>query len=143
MLGELNHVEIENLLHANVIGRIGCHALGRTYVVPITYAYDGSAVYAHSREGMKIHMMRENPRVCFEVDVMDGMSNWKSVIASGTYEEFHGEQASTCFRWISETLALRLDGPPGETVHPKGQSEPGVVYRIVLEQKTGRFERRL
>jgi hypothetical protein len=40
-------------------------------------------------------------------------------------------------------LEQRLEGPPGETAHPKGQTAPGVVYRIVLEKKTGRFERRL
>ncbi len=143
MLGELNHIEIEQLLHANVIGRIGCHAFGRTYVVPITYAYDGSAVYARSAEGMKLHMMRKNPRVCFEVDAMDGMANWKSVIATGVFEELRDDEARNSFGWITEALESRLDGPPGETVHPRNGADAGVVYRIVLEEKTGRFERRL
>lgn len=143
MLGELNHIEIERLLHSNVIGRIGCHAFGRTYVVPITYAYDGNAVYARSGEGMKLHMMRENPHVCFEVDAMDGMANWKSVIASGVFEELRGDEARECFEWISDELGSRLDGPPGETVHPRNGGDADVVYRIVLDDKTGRFERRL
>ncbi len=143
VLGDLNDIEIEHVLHRNVIGRIGCHAYGRTYVVPITYAYDGSSVYALSHEGMKLHMMRENPHVCFEVDIMDGMANWKSVIASGVFEELHGDEARACYRWIVDELESRLDGPPGETVHPRNGNDAGVVYRIVLEEKTGRFERRL
>jgi uncharacterized protein len=143
MLGELNQTEIEGLLHENVIGRIGCHAFGRTYVVPITYAYDGDAIYARSAEGMKVHMMRENPRVCFEVDVMDGMANWESVIASGVFQELHGDDARERFLWLADELASRLEGPPGETVHPNADAEPGVVYKIVLEEKQGRFERRL
>jgi hypothetical protein len=36
--------------------------------VPITYVFDGEAVYAHSADGLKIRMMRANPHVCFEVD---------------------------------------------------------------------------
>lgn len=143
MLGELARADVESVLRENVIGRIGCHAFGRTYVVPITYAYDGKAIYAHSVEGMKLHMMRENPHVCFEVDSMDGMANWKSVIASGIFEELHGDDARNSFEWLSEELSERIDGPPGETVHPKDGLATGVVYRIVLEEKTGRFERRL
>lgn len=143
MLGELTRDEIDGVLRGNVIGRIGCHAFGRTYVVPITYAYDGTAVYAHSAEGMKVHMMRENPRVCFEVDSMDGMANWKSVIASGVFQELHGAAADECYTWIAGELATRIDGPPGETVHPKNGAPPGVVYRILLEEKTGRYERRI
>jgi nitroimidazol reductase NimA-like FMN-containing flavoprotein (pyridoxamine 5'-phosphate oxidase superfamily) len=44
-------------------------------------------VYAHTKEGLKIEMMRTNPMVCFEVDVMESMSNWRSVIAWGKFEE--------------------------------------------------------
>jgi hypothetical protein len=36
-----------------------------------------------------------------------------------------------------------LDGLRGETVHPRSGADAGVVYRIVLGEKNGRFERRL
>ena len=102
MLGELTTEEIDDLLRSEAIGRIGCYAFGRPYVVPITYAYDGVAVYGHSREGMKLRAMRSHPSVCFEVDRMDGLSDWRSVIALGTFSELearrgrarHGASAS-------------------------------------------------
>jgi uncharacterized protein len=143
VLGDLNHAEIESVLRGNAIGRIGCHAFGRTYVVPITYAYDGAAVYARSAEGMKLHMMRQNPHVCFEVDAIDGMANWESVIASGVFQELQGDDARERFTWLVGELSERLEGPPGETAHPSPGSDTGVVYRIVLEEKVGRFERRV
>ena len=68
MLGELTSDQIEHLLHSEVVGRIGCHAAGRTYVVPVNYAYDGEFLYGHAADGMKLQMMRENPELCFEVD---------------------------------------------------------------------------
>ncbi|MDC1504172.1 pyridoxamine 5'-phosphate oxidase family protein [Winogradskyella sp.] len=83
MLGNLNSRQIEHVLQSLIIGRIGCHADNKTYVVPVTYAYDGTYVYGHTKEGLKIEMMRKNPSVCFEVDVMENMSNWRSVIAWG------------------------------------------------------------
>ncbi len=87
MLGELNNNQIENLLHSQELGRIGCHTDDTTYVVPVSYAYDGTYIYGHTKEGMKIDMMRKNPKVCFEVDVMENMSNWRSVIAWGKFKE--------------------------------------------------------
>lgn len=54
-----------------------------TYVVPVNYVYDGKFIIAHSVAGMKIQMMRKNRDVCFEVDEMKSITNWKSVIAWG------------------------------------------------------------
>jgi nitroimidazol reductase NimA-like FMN-containing flavoprotein (pyridoxamine 5'-phosphate oxidase superfamily) len=143
MLGELNPRETEDVLRSNIIGRIGCHAFGKTYVVPITYVYDGDAIYAHTHDGMKLHMMRENPHVCFEVDHMDDLANWRSVIAWGTFEELHGARAEQAMDLLVESLEPRLSGPPGVSAHPRQGTVPATLYRIVLEEKSGRFERRL
>ena len=143
MLGELTPTEIERVLRENVVGRIGCHASGQTYVVPVTYAYDGVDVYSHSRDGLKLRMMRENPHVCFEVDHMDGQANWSSVIAQGTFVELHGSEREQAKRVLLSTMESRLPlGPPGESVHPHDGMIAATVYRIVLANKTGRFERR-
>jgi uncharacterized protein len=144
MLGDLTPAQIEDVLRENVIARIGCHAFGQTYVVPITYAYDGTHVYAHSQNGMKLTMMRENPRVCLEVDHMDDYANWRSVIAWGTFSELRGAQRDAGLRILIETMQSRLPhGPPGESMHPHEGMKTAVIYRITLEKKTGRFERRL
>jgi nitroimidazol reductase NimA-like FMN-containing flavoprotein (pyridoxamine 5'-phosphate oxidase superfamily) len=87
MLGELDNTQVENILKTQFIGRIGCHANGITYVVPVTYVSDGMNIYTPSGKGMKINMMQINPEVCFEVDVMQNMANWQSVIAWKTFEK--------------------------------------------------------
>jgi len=87
MLGELNNDQIEEILSKEIVGRIGCHCNGRTYVVPISYAYDRQYIYAVSFEGLKLEIMRTNPRVCFQVDTMKDMINWQSVISWGNFEE--------------------------------------------------------
>ncbi|MBV8490655.1 MAG: pyridoxamine 5'-phosphate oxidase family protein [Candidatus Eremiobacteraeota bacterium] len=143
MLGDLTKSQIEAFLHESVIGRVGCHAYGQTYVVPITYAYDGTYIYAHTAPGMKLHMMRGNPHVCFEIDSMDDLANWQSVIALGTFEELRGAAADEAMRFLIERIETRLSGPPGASVHPNSAMERLVVFRIKLEQKTGRFERRV
>src|SRR5690349_3689996 len=100
MLGELTEQEIDLVLRNQRVGRIGCHADGVTYVVPVGYAYDGMAVYVLSAEGMKLNMMRANPRVCFEVEQVEHWANWQSVIAWGNFEELTDDDAESAMRLL-------------------------------------------
>ena len=141
MLGELTSDEIDRVLRSEAIGRIGCYAFGRPYVVPITYAYDGVAVYGHSREGLKLRMMRMHPTVCFEVDRMDCPSNWRSVIAIGTFSELEKNEADIAMQLLGRRLAPLV---PSATSLPDGRLHasglPWSVFRILLGERTGRFE---
>src|SRR5476651_2664138 len=91
MFGKLNANEIGEVLKHQILGRIGCHSGDITYIVPISYAYDGEYVYAHTQEGLKMEIMRQNPQVCFEVELLENMANWKTVIAWGEFEEIKEE----------------------------------------------------
>ncbi|SRR5579862_9332260 len=147
MFGTLTEQETEDILKRQFLGRIGCHADSMTYVVPISYAYDGKSVYCHTQEGMKIKMMRKNPSVCFEVDNLENMATWKSVIAWGKFEEItesaQRDQAlkillSRVYPFVSSKkmhLGVHWPFAPDDTNEIKG-----VVFKIVLHQKTGRFE---
>jgi len=147
MFGDLSQKQIEDVLHHQVIGRVGCHAENMVYVVPISYAYDGQYIYGHTHEGMKINMMRKNKNICFEVDVLQDMANWQSVIAWGEFEELTDktERNKALQKLIDRVLPLI----PSETtkLYPDWPFKPkdlnvikGVVYRILLTKKTGRFE---
>ncbi|HSP76366.1 MAG TPA: pyridoxamine 5'-phosphate oxidase family protein [Cryobacterium sp.] len=141
MLGELNDQEIDDVLRKAVIGRIGCHAGGQTYIVPVSFAYDGEHVYGHSGIGRKVAMMRENPSVCFEVEQVDDLGNWKTVVAWGTFEELIGTDAAASRQLLlarfapliatatsSATAVPRL-GPDGTPLPfgPVPEARPGPV----------------
>ena len=149
MLGDLTNGQIEHVLQSMIIGRLGCHADDKTYVVPITYAYNGDYVYGHTHEGMKIRMMRKNPKVCFQVDAMEDMGNWRSVIAWGRYEELITKEERQ--KGMQILMDRTLPFLTGETTiehalkdtHGMGITAlKGVCYRIKLTNKTGRFEKR-
>jgi len=148
MLGTLTLPEIDQLLKSQTVGRIGCCAEGKVYVAPITYVYDGKYLYGHSREGMKIQMMRKNPNVCFEVDTMQNLANWKSVIVQGEYQELMGEAARGVMQQFVKELKPHLLSSTSipthglTNFHQKEQSEiKSVIFRIKVKEKTGRFER--
>lgn len=150
MIGEMAVGEIEELLHRESVARLGCHADGRTYVVPITFAYDGSALIGHSAEGRKIWMMRANHHVCVEIDRQEASGCWQSVIAWGDYEELSGDAAAAAL----STLVARFKAlstsetalPPPDHGHEAVSADlnrkRAVVFRIRLKEKSGRFERR-
>jgi len=149
MIGRLNEEQIEELLNSNYIGRIGCRDSDQVYVVPINYIYDGNSIIAHSVAGMKIDMMRKHPNVCFQVDQIKDYNNWKSVVAWGQYMELTGEREryDAMKLFVERTLRLKISEtaiPPelsDHRVHPRspGNIKP-VIYRILLEKKTGRYE---
>jgi uncharacterized protein len=154
MLGTLRTDEIERLLHEEVIGRIGCLDGMNCYVVPITYAYDGTAIYGHSRDGRKLRAMQAHPRVCFEVDRWRDLSNWESVIAWGRYEPLEGTAAVDAMTRLVARVRplLALDAPHGHAIAHDAFTEHGShagtahgtdarAFRIVLDERTGRFER--
>ena len=132
---ELSRPEIDELLHERLVGRIGCHADGVTYVVPVIYAYDGAAVYVASVEGRKIRMMRQRPDVCFETDE-HGETGWRSVIAQARYEELAGADAERAL----ELLAQRFPGSRRRRADAGGRDT--VCFRLVLGETTGRAVRR-
>jgi nitroimidazol reductase NimA-like FMN-containing flavoprotein (pyridoxamine 5'-phosphate oxidase superfamily) len=145
MLGELNRQEIEHLLLRSNVGRIGCSAEGRVYVVPISFAYDGEHVFAHSADGLKLRTMRANPNVCFEVEHIEDNAHWQTVVAWGTYEELSGtdeERATTLLLsrfgpHVTSATALRHSRIHG-IAQPSART---TLFRIRLTEKTGRFER--
>jgi nitroimidazol reductase NimA-like FMN-containing flavoprotein (pyridoxamine 5'-phosphate oxidase superfamily) len=150
MLGTLSPAEIEDLLQTEVVARIGCHAEGRTYVVPITYAYDGEGLLIQSGDGLKLRMMHENPWVCVEVDHIYNLANWRSVVAWGRFEELLGDHATAALvrlRARLEPLIVSETTPgadrlaAGEAPLRAGDGHAS-IYRIHLFEKTGRFERR-
>jgi hypothetical protein len=148
MFGHLSNAEIDGLLGSNTVGRIGCHAGDRTYIVPIGYAFEDGCVYAHAQEGLKVMMMRENPQVCFQVDDTATLTDWKSVIAWGKFEELKHEADRKhalkvlMRRKIPFQSSATMSIVPNWPFFEETDHVPGIFFRIELLKKTGRFERR-
>jgi uncharacterized protein len=141
MIGILKPDEMEKLLSEEKVARLGVTYHDRIYVVPVNYVYDGRFAYGYTSEGVKVHMMREHPEVCFEVDQVADLGEWKSVIGWGTYEELDGEEAARVLAILIEKLSpdRTLYGLTG---HTRSEKFSPVVYRISIDEKTGRYEHR-
>jgi nitroimidazol reductase NimA-like FMN-containing flavoprotein (pyridoxamine 5'-phosphate oxidase superfamily) len=151
MLGVLTPEQIDELLSKNITGRIGCTDGGKTYVVPVSYAYNGTYLVIHSREGMKVSMMRKNPHICFQVDEIDAPGNWRSVILWGDYEEVtEPKERYYAMKFlvgrllqqpVSKTAGVQEMSREMEQQHSEPPVIRPVVYKIRIKEKTGRFEK--
>ncbi len=149
MLEKLDEAEIDAFLEKQTIGRIGCCADGKPYVVPVSYVYDGSFFYCHTHEGMKIDMMRKNPKVCFEVDAYLHSATWESAITWGDFIEINDETERN--KILESMIANKLPIISSEAMRIElGTHYPflpvdmtdikGIVYKIKVTEKTGRKE---
>ena len=150
MLGALNARQIDQVLRSELVGRLGCSADGKVYVTPISYVYDGECIYGHSADGMRLRMLRDHPPVCFQVDHIENLANWVSVIVWGEFEELTGDAVKEAMRLfldrmeplqVSET-AISPHRAPAEVPALDLQGQSMVFYRIRLTERTGRFEKR-
>jgi nitroimidazol reductase NimA-like FMN-containing flavoprotein (pyridoxamine 5'-phosphate oxidase superfamily) len=87
--------EIEAIMQKAEVCRLGLAVDNTPYVVPVNYGYENHCLYIHcAKQGRKIDMIRQNNRVCFEMDIeakiwdrdkpaCDSSSSYRSVIGYG------------------------------------------------------------
>lgn len=142
MLGDLSKREIIDFIAQQSIGRLGIHADGETYVVPINYLTRDNVIYAHSGPGKKIDMMRKNPDVCFQIDDIKDTFRWKSVVVWGKFEELEGIERQQVMQGLIQKIMAVTDEnakEPSHGIDPK-HYDSLIVYRITMEKATGKFE---
>ena len=138
MIGNLTPSEVEHLLHTQHIGHLGFEGEGQVYVFPIAIGYDGVDLYGHSRDGLKVRLMRAHPEVCVEVEAITTPTHWRTALVHGRFEEITdpNEQEAALIRIAQQgdetlpmSMAPYMNGPEGL-----------IVFRIAAREKTGRYE---
>lgn len=65
---------IDAIIRACQVCRLGMVDGDLPYIVPMSFGYDGRALYFHcATQGRKLDVLRRRPRVCFEFDCLDAM----------------------------------------------------------------------
>jgi nitroimidazol reductase NimA-like FMN-containing flavoprotein (pyridoxamine 5'-phosphate oxidase superfamily) len=142
-----SHAEV--FLQTHHIGRLACSVDDRPYIVPVTYVYDDGYIYGHTNDGLKLEMLRRNPRVAFEVDDITNHRRWRSVVCSGRFEELEGEEmAKALDLMISRLTPLSQESGVLESLgltddvaqQIKLRPTKGATYRIAIDEISGRYD---
>jgi nitroimidazol reductase NimA-like FMN-containing flavoprotein (pyridoxamine 5'-phosphate oxidase superfamily) len=141
----LSGERIEYVLQHQLLGHIGCHADDTTYVVPICYAYADNCIYGRTYEGMKVEIMRKNAAVCFQVEYIESMVQWQSVVCWGTFEEVTDiDKRNDAIKVLKNRIAVTVEG---NALHHSAywpffinelDNINEIIFCIRLNKKTGR-----
>jgi uncharacterized protein len=138
---ELTAAECAGVLERTNLGRLACSRLDQPYVVPINYSFDAErgCVYGFSMVGQKIEWMRENYRVCLEIEEITDRNDWTTVLVFGRYEELDRTPEHAEARARAEALFLQRPEwwlPAAAQVKPHLRDRT-VVYSIQIDRMTG------
>jgi nitroimidazol reductase NimA-like FMN-containing flavoprotein (pyridoxamine 5'-phosphate oxidase superfamily) len=142
LIHELTAEECADVLEGTAVGRLACARDNQPYIVPIHVSYDRErhCLYAFSAIGQKIAWMRENPKVCLEVEEIADRDHWCTVVVIGRYEEIHQSPEEADARRRAEMLfqSRREWWLPGAAKVASRQRHEVVVYRIRIDKMSGR-----
>ena len=135
---ELSRDECEALLARNHVGRVAFSFHDRVDLEPVHYVYADGWLYGRTAPGAKVAILRHHPWVAFEVDEVEGLFDWRSVVVHGVVDmpEADGSPADreayerilTYIRTVLPT-ALGASDPAPERVLP---------FRIHVDTISGR-----
>jgi nitroimidazol reductase NimA-like FMN-containing flavoprotein (pyridoxamine 5'-phosphate oxidase superfamily) len=144
-----DRAEIDAIIRSSQVGRLGLSDQGTPYVVPLCFGYDGQALYFHcAREGRKLDILRQNDKVCFEFDLVEGLvkaeqacdwgMRYRSVIGFGRaclVEDAAGKAQALAL--IMAQYSNQAFSFPPEAVRRI------VIVRIEIQSITGKQSKRL
>jgi nitroimidazol reductase NimA-like FMN-containing flavoprotein (pyridoxamine 5'-phosphate oxidase superfamily) len=140
-INELTHEECSAFLARASFGHLGCSLNDQPYVVPIYLEYDDGYLYVLSTQGQKMEWMRQNPKICVQIDEIKNEEIWTSIVVNGTFQElpepqFTRERAHARkllekrVRWWEPALAERQLKSVQDIIEP-------LFFRIHIDSVSG------
>lgn len=114
----LDHDACRAFLRAHRVGTMALAKGGEAYAFPLYYAFDGDALFFHSRRGRKEEFLDATTRACFLVVDVKSDDDWTSVQARGRVERVAtNTDADRAFQAIAENpfppaFGLNFAGQP-------------------------------
>ncbi|NNE78373.1 MAG: flavin mononucleotide-binding protein, partial [Pricia sp.] len=136
------------LLGRNYIGRLAYISGGTPHINPITYYHDAEekSILSYSSPGHKIEAMEKYGEVAFQVDEIESIQKWQSVLVQGRFEQLKGSTAKKYLHRFAEGVQQAISKKEDET--PKFIRDFSsrlqhrgipIVYRIQIKDIIGKF----
>ena len=140
---EMSRAECSDALARAKYGRLACAHDNQPYVLPLNFAFDGgSYLYGFTTLGQKVHWMRSNPLVSFEIDEVENHNDWLSVIVFGRYEELpdkpeHEEARKQAYAFLQKRAMWWEPAYISQEHQDNPHSLIPIFFRIRIENMTG------
>ena len=138
---ELDDAQCHAILDRNRVGRIAYSFHDRVDIAPVHFVRRGPWLYGRSAPGSKLTTLAHVPWVAFEVDEIEGLFDWRSVVVHGAfYCLMPGGTSYDVSAWEAGLDALR-ELVPGSFTRDDPVPFRLAMFRISVDQVTGRSAR--
>src|SRR3982750_4653923 len=83
---ELSRDECDALLARNHVGRVAFTFHDRVDIEPVHYVYADGWLHGRTAPGAKLAVLQHHPWVAVEVDEVEGLFDWRSVVVHGVVD---------------------------------------------------------
>ena len=136
--------EIAAIIKRAMVCRIGLSDNDVPYIVPMNYGYVNNHLYLHSAtQGKKIEIIKQNNRVCFEMDIDHELvksetpcqwtTKYRSVIGSG--QAFFVDDPTEKAMALN-SIRQHYSSPPCQ--FPAVKMKKVTIIRVEIESMTGK-----
>ena len=135
---EMPREEIEEMLLRNNVGRLAFSFHDRVDIQPIHYVYERGWLYGRTSEGDKIASLTHNQWIAFEVDEVEDVFEWRSIVIHGSFWILHPAGSPRAEElWKKATELMSRIVPGALTEHdPVGFRH--TLFRIAVSDVRGR-----
>ncbi len=138
-IDEMSSKEIYELLEQIGYGHLGCIHEGKPYVMPMHYYLENADIYLFTTVGMKTHDIDANPEVCLQVEEINDLLHWRSVIVNGRASRLTEQQdINQALEFIKEHNPTLSPAINRTWIDAQGRSEAIAIYRIRESEMSGR-----
>jgi len=135
---ELSREEIEPILQRNRVCRIAFSFHDRVDIQPIHYIYHRGWLYGRTSEGEKISTLKHNQWVALEIDEVDGLFEWRSVVIHGSFWILHPRGSPRAEELWAKAVKLVAEIVPGALTDTDPVGFRHTLFRIAVGDAQGR-----
>lgn len=134
----LDQEAIRELLRRHNVGRIAYCFHNRVDIEPIHYVYADDWIWARTSPGTKLSVVRRNWWVAFEVDEIDALFEWRSVVVHGGVYIIPPDGTERDQEVYRRALELARSLVPEALTDRDPTPERTVLFRIAVQEASGR-----
>lgn len=138
---ELSRAECEALLTSHSVGRLAFAFRDRVDIEPVHYVYRAGWIYGRTQPGTKLTVLSHHPWVAFEVDEVEALFIWRSVVVHGRVEFPDVERGPRDQQKLDEARVALQSLVPGAFTDADPTPFRNVVFAMPVEDMTGRAAR--
>lgn len=135
---ELSREESLALLARNQVGRLAFAHRDRIDIEPIHYTLGDGWLYGRTTPGAKLEAVAHHRWVAFEVDEIDALLDWRSVVVKGAVYLLRADGSDAERAQYAEGVSMVRQVIPEAFTAEDPLPERAILFRIHIDELTGR-----